>query len=300
MYLIYQNEQQSGPFSLEELKLQLQAYTLSLEDFYWDEDTGAWQPISDLFTVEEEGNPPPEESVALLPEELPAEIPPGPAPIEEAIPAASEASSPYDSLLTEKQSRKKVIASCQFLESLLNHGETIVYVAVQKKPFLNFSPEVAVLTTERVFLLYQKFFNTHYDDYHLNDILNLELKKTLFGSHFNFKSVDGQAYGILYLPKQQGTRFYEKARELQEKIRAAHKAAAPANTPLPTGMVRPPSTHKNPGLPINKIPTRATASAMSSDQDTLHRLETLKKMLEENLISEEDYAAKKKELLDRL
>lgn len=262
MYLIYRNQEQSGPFALEEIIEQLTEGNLSVEDFFWSEAANDWQPISLLL------EPTP------VDEEVTDDTPTGP----------SQSDLPYAQFLTENQPASIIAATYERLSPLLNQGETIVYIAVQKKPVINLSPEVIALTNERIHLFYKHLLQVRCDTYNLRDVLNIELKKALLGSHFTFKSIEGLSYGVLYLPKAQGAKLHALAHEMQEKIRAAAKVHLPSKTLAPL-----PQLQQNVGAP-----------ASFNQDETLHRLTTLKKMLEDELITPEDYEAKKQDMLSKL
>lgn len=274
MYLVYKNQEQCGPFSLEEIQEQIAAGVTGLEDLYWQEEAQEWEPLRLLIQLELSSenaiNPPALEN--LEPTELKSDL-------------------PYAAFIQEKQPAKTVAKIYDRVCSLLTFDESIRYIAVQKKPLLNFSPEIVALTSERIFLFYKHLFRLRCDEYHLKEILNLELKKSLLGSHFTFKSVDGSSYGILYLPKAQGEKLNEIACAAQEKIRTSKQIKLPTTTV--------PQTLPNHALSRNPA-LSPTQSTLTSETDTLHRLEALKKMMEGQLITTEEYEAKKKDLLSRL
>ncbi len=262
MYLVYQNDEQSGPFALEEILEKIAAGNLSMEDFFWSEVENEWRPLSLLLEV------PPTEGALASDTSL---NPP-------------HAELPYAHSLNENQPTSIVASTYERLSPLLNQGETIVYIAVQKKPLINFSPEVVALTNERIHLFYKHLLRVRCDTYNLKEILNIELKNTLLGSHFTFKSVEGLAFGILYLPKAQGAKLHTLAHEMQEKIRAAKQVKLPNQTLTPL-----PQFHQAIG-----------EHTSFNHDDALHRLATLKKMLEDELITSEDYEIKKQEMLSKL
>jgi hypothetical protein len=157
--------------------------------------------------------------------------------------------------------------------------EDILYMAVQRKPLLFYSPECLVITEKRLFIFFKQFLKTIHHEFRWEELLNLQFKENLFTSHLTFKAGTGQAYGIYYLPKQQGRKAMQLASQFHETARERFKKThVPSKAPLaaPAGVAN---------------PKRATVEA---------DLEALKKLLEEQLISREDYEQKKHEILSRL
>lgn len=282
MYLIFKNQEQQGPFSIEEIQQQVAIGSTSLDDLFWLEEAQQWTPIRAIVP-------------APIPQTNEAQPPPEIANHSQTKKSAKpkiNTALHYAAFIQDKQPPKIVAKIYEQLHSLLAQGETIRYIAVQKKPFLNFSPEIAALTNERIFLFYHHLFRLRCDDYSLKEILNIEFNKGIFGSHFTFKSVDGCPSGILYLPKIQGEKIYNLACAAQEKIRVATQVKVPPkNNPLPH-VANMPYVQNTADLPHQPV--------LKSEADTRSRLETLKKLLEDQLITEQDYETKKKDLLSRL
>jgi len=199
--------------------------------------------------------------------------PPAPAGSE---PAPVEIPKPYADFLLDKQPESVVQKAYETACTLMGTGEQIKYIAVQKKPFINLHPESAVLTSQRIVLFHSSFFRSTQREFLLREILALNVKKSWFRSAFTFKDATGMSFGIYSLPKTQGQKLFQIAHSLQNDIRAEFVSS---HAPVAVA-------------PANRVKPR--------EVDVHQKLGTIKKMLDEGLISPQDYEIKKNELLQQL
>jgi len=198
-------------------------------------------------------------------------------------------SNPIRNFLNEDQDPKAIEKIVGKLGSLLMSGEIIEYIAVQRKPAVNLSPDAVALTTKRI--IFCRFKNLglsmELEDYIWKDVDDCHMKESILGAEFTVKTVAGQTSKIDYLPKAQARRLYTVAQEQEEKQREfrrqqdlEEKRAAAGNVNVTTAQPHP--IHSQP------------------PEDPVASLEKLKALLEKGLIEQSEYDAKKAEILSRL
>lgn len=287
-YVIYANEQQEGPLEEEEILLRLEAGVLSPRDLIWDESSQNWLEIGHVLVfqtrAEAAGEP-------TAPEAAPGDPEPAPSPETEAPVAAAgpaKITEPWAVFCQDKQKASVIRNIYPMVAELRALDEDILYMAVQRKPLLFYSPECLVLTDKRLFIFFKQLFQTIHHEFRWEEILNLQFKEGLFASDITFKAGTGQAYGIYYLPKRQGRHAMQVASQLHDAARERFKKShIPKQAPT---------------VPSKKMQSRPQPEPdpqpVSGDPES--QLAKLKKLLEEQLITQEDYEQKKHEILSRL
>ena len=291
MYLINHDGEELEPMSREQVQSLLESQELSREDWVWDELTEAWAPIHEL---------------------LPEFFPTFGAPILEDLndgEKPTEAIPPVDPMSIEhfiqQGQRKNIVkAIIEMLRELLEPGERLLQIATQRKPMPDLAPEAFALTNERMFVFTKGHFRTTYEEMPILTILHPEMHKGLFFSHISFNAGAGIPYGIKFIPKKQGTVFFERLEGELHRVREAHrhaigneehKAEGIAITPLTPASQLPTENHP----PETEADTQVAAVHTEEDEHkALHHLEDLKTMLDEGLITEEDYERKKQAILE--
>jgi hypothetical protein len=221
-----------------------------------------------------------------------------------------------DKFLNDEQDPKTVEKVYLRLVDLLTTGEEILYIAVQKKPLVNILPDCIALTNKRV-LFFEPAnlgLSIKFVDFVWKDIIDVYTKEEIIGAIFSVKTTGGAEMGVDYLPKVQARKLYQYAQERKEAEREARRlrdleekraesgsmqfespsvmtsyqpmaqqapVAAPAPTPAPI-------VHEEP-----------VAAAPKPDELT-EKLKKLRTLFDNGLISQEEYNAKKLELLSDL
>src|SRR5687768_17573349 len=121
--------------------------------------------------------------------------------------------------LNEDQDPKAVEKIISKLSGLLMNGEELDYVAVQKKPAVNLSPDAIALTNKRILFFRPKNlgFSMEFEDYLWKDVRDCHLKEGILGAEFSVRTTNGRESKIDYLPKSQARRLYKSAQEQEEK-----------------------------------------------------------------------------------
>lgn len=195
-------------------------------------------------------------------------------------------------LLNEEQNPKDVEKLMGKLTGILMNDEEVEYIAVQKKPAINLSPDCVALTNKRIIFCRPKSLGLgmEFQDYIWRDIADSHLKENIFGSTFSIRTTTNNSNHIDYLPKGQARRLYtfaQEQEEVQNDIRREReleeKRASAGNVTFA------PSTSASPQ------PNVATYA-----DDPLETLKKLKGLLDIELITEEEYNLKKNEILARM
>ncbi|MBO9583999.1 MAG: PH domain-containing protein [Flavobacterium sp.] len=192
--------------------------------------------------------------------------------------------------LNEEQDPKAVEKLLGRVTGLLTSGEQIEYVAVQKKPAINLSPDCIALTNKRIIFCRPKNLGLSMDfqDYAWKDILDCHMKEGIMGATFTMKTIKGQLNMLDYLPKSQARKLYQFAQQKEEEMviyRREHdletkRAIAGGGITVNAGL-----------SPSQNIEQR---------EDPLETLQKLKKLLDGDIISQAEFDTKKVELLSKM
>jgi hypothetical protein len=188
---------------------------------------------------------------------------------------SSDSPEPQDELFADGQDPEAARRALSRIEELLTDRETIHYLAMEHRAVMNFSPACLVLTNRR-FILHKAGLLGQADlqDHPWRALADAHLREGMLSATLTLELVDGSAMGIEHLPKTQARRAYAMCQQMQETAGAA------------------PTHHTNP-------PT-VVSSPSSGEGDPVERLRQLKQMIEDGLITDEEYQAKKSEVLRRM
>jgi hypothetical protein len=198
----------------------------------------------------------------------------------------------FSSFLNEEQDPKAVEKISERLNSMLMSGEEVQYIAIQKKPAINITPDCLALTNKRIIIFRPKNLGLAMDleDYIWRDVLTCRLKENIWGSEFTIQTIDGRVNKIDFLPKAQAIKLYTMAQEQEEiqkevrRQRDLEEKRASAGRLVVSGQTGP-STQ---------------GESQKQQDDPVAVLQKLKTLLDNKLISQEEYDAKKAEVLGRM
>ncbi|MDI3319001.1 PH domain-containing protein [Pinibacter soli] len=199
----------------------------------------------------------------------------------------------FSNFLNEEQDPKAVEKVSERLNNMLMTGEEVQYIAVQKKPAINITPDCLVLTNKRIIIFRPKNLGLAMDleDYIWRDVLSCHLKENIWGSEFTIQTINGAVSKIDFLPKAQARKLYTMAQEQEEiqkevrRQRDLEEKRAAAGRLVVSG-------------PMGQSQTGADQQKQQDDPAVV--LQKLKTLLDNQLISQEEYDAKKAEVLSRM
>lgn len=171
-------------------------------------------------------------------------------------------------------------------------GEVVEYIAVQKKPAVNLSPDCIALTTKRIIFCRPKNLGLSMDfqDYIWKDIADCHMKESMFGAEFSLRTVKGGTNKIDYLPKAQARKLYTVAQEQEEKQREYRRQLDLEDKRAAAGNITVSAGHSSPPPQTQQV----------AEDDPMASLKKLKTLLESDLISQQEFDTKRAEILARL
>jgi len=188
------------------------------------------------------------------------------------------------------------------VEQILTAGEKILYIVAQDNPLnpvANISRDCVALTNRRFIIYKPKLLGgASFEDYIWRELGDAHLNEGFARSSITFKTVKGQIIKLDNLPKKGARRIYAVAQEMEEKVleerrqRAMEEKRAAAGGVVFQGGVPTPSP---PPAPI-----QPAAAPTPPPEDPMEILSKLKKMLDADLITQEEYDAKKDDILSRM
>jgi len=226
-----------------------------------------------------------------------------------------------EKFLKEEQDPKTVEKVYFRLVDLLSSGEEIIYIAVQKKPLVNLFPDCIAITNKRIlfFTPANLGLSIKFVDFVWKDIVDVYTKEEIIGAIFSVKTTNGAEMAVDYLPKVQGRKLYQYAQERKEVEREARRQRDleqkraesgavqfdnPARTaaqqvfaaPAPVATPQIPEPVASPAPTPVPAPVAQQVAAPKPDELT-EKLKRLKMLFDNGLISQEEYNAKKLDLL---
>ncbi|WP_245857072.1 PH domain-containing protein [Mucilaginibacter auburnensis] len=214
-----------------------------------------------------------------------------------------------EKFLNDEQDPKAVEKVYLRLTDLLTTGEEIIYIAVQKKPLVNLLPDCIAITNKRVlfFTPANLGLSIKFVDFVWKDIVDVHTKEEIIGAIFSVRTTNGAEMGVDYLPKVQARKLYQYSQERKEAEREARRLRELEEKRAQSGSVQfeTPSqpvaatvVHAAPVVeqPAPVAPPPAPVETSKPDELT-EKLKKLKVLFENGLISQEEYNAKKLDLL---
>lgn len=194
--------------------------------------------------------------------------------------------------LNEDQDPKLIEKVAEKLKDFLMSTEEMQYIAVQKKPAVNLSPDCVAITNRRIIFCRMKNLglSMEFQDYLWKDVKDCHLKEGILGAEFTLTTIIDTSNKIDFLPKSQARKLYSLAQE-QEEIQAEirrqmaleEKRAASGNMNFMT-----------------TIPENIPPKTEPQQDETEIALKKLKNLFENGLINQQEFESKKAEILARL
>lgn len=167
---------------------------------------------------------------------------------------------------------------------LCTQGEDIQYIAIQKKPIVTIAPDAVLLTNKRVIVFRPKLMGMSFEDFQWRDVQDIHVKEGLLGATFSVQSVGGKRIEVDYLPKAQARKLYRFGQEIEEQVRHLRRQLDLEDKRAAAG-----------GIHLGG----AGFPAAAPTEDPMQKLQQLKNLHEQGLISQQEYETKKAEILSR-
>lgn len=212
--------------------------------------------------------------------------------------------------LSDEQDPKTVEKVLGKLNDMLINTEELIYLAVQKKPAVNLLPDCIVISNKRIFYCEPANLGMtmNFKDISWKSIKEISFKEELFGSKFICVPQHGENIITEYIPKVQARKLYQAAyaqlEAFKEQQRLADleeiRAAQPAIQPQDTAALELPGQEAAAGEPVAVPPSPAAAPPQEPEDETTLKLRRLKNLYDKQLITQQEYEAKKADILDTL
>jgi hypothetical protein len=206
-----------------------------------------------------------------------------------------------DRFLSDEQDPKAVEKVLGKLNDMLTSNEELIYLAVQKRPAVNLLPDCIAVSNKRIFYCVPANFGItmNFKDISWKSIKEVSFKEELFGSKFICVPQHGENIITEYIPKVQARKLYQAAYEqlegFKEQQRVSELADKRAQEPVATLElpVEEVIAEEIPAMPFTMI----TPVEEPEDETTL-KLRKLKTLYDKQLITQDEYEAKKADILD--
>ncbi|OOG16053.1 hypothetical protein BWD42_21960 [Sphingobacterium sp. CZ-UAM] len=217
------------------------------------------------------------------------------------------------------------------VQDMLTPGEKIDYIAVQKKPAVTILPDSITISNKRIFMCeFTKLgLATDFEIFGWQDIKDIAFKEEIFGSKVTVIPFTGENLSIDYIPKVQARKLYQYIKAALENYKKTELAAekekiviapssprevvvekvesnlpTPAPVTSPTPVITPPSpvvqpTASAPGT-APAAPAPVVPIVEEEDDEITLKLKKLKTLFDKQLITQDEYEQKKREVLSSL
>jgi len=205
-----------------------------------------------------------------------------------------------DRYINEEQDPKTVEKILGKLQDMLDSGELVTYIAVQKKPAVTLLPDCIVLTNKRIFLCEATNLglSTNFEIFNWADLKTITFKEEFFGAKFTIVPTDNENLTVDYIPKVQARKLYQLAKEAMEKQQSQSQLNDKVSAVIEE---RESNDYQSFKLQPEEEPTIKEESIKVEEEDELTlKLKKLKTLFDKQLITREEYESKKLELLSQL
>jgi hypothetical protein len=186
--------------------------------------------------------------------------------------------------LNEEQDPAAVEKVHSKFAGILMTGEDVRYIAVQKKPVINVSPDCVIVTNKRLVICRPRLLGGFdFEDHLWREVGDVHLEEGIIGGTLTIKTVGGKTIVVDYLPKAQARKTYSLAQEMEELVHEERRQRDLEDKRAAAGGVFLPNQGDKP-----------------AKDDPMQVLSKLKNLLDAGLITQEEYDKKKSEVLARM
>lgn len=272
--LVYRNDQQEGPYELDQIRSALANGSLAPNDLGWQEGMADWVPLGQMLDL---AGPQAVAAVRSKAEGISRAI-------DEKV---EQLDSALNAFLGEEQDPAVVAKMVAKAKDLLTSGEQIEYIAVQKKPLVNIAPDGILLTNKRFMIVRPKLLGMTFQDYIWRDVGNVHMSEQMLTATVTCTVAGGTPLKIDSIPKKQARKIYAIAQEKEERVREERRLRDMEEKRAAAG-----------GITIAAPSQQPIAGPTTEDPMAI--LGKLKSMLDAGLIQQQEYDAKKAEILGRM
>jgi hypothetical protein len=264
-----------GPHSLDELLAHYRSGALPDSTQICAEGQQEWQSIASLAPPQRQPQPQPQHQPPPQPQQTIQ------ARVDKTVTAATDRLPKF--LGDEQDSAVVQKVHARALE-LCTQGEDIKYIAVQKKPIVTIAPDAVLLTNKRVIIFRHKLIGMSFEDFPWRDVDDIHVKEGLLGATFSVQTVGGKRVEVDSLPKAQARKLYQFGQEMEEQVHHQRRQRDLEDKRAAAG-----------GIVLGAGGLHGAAPT----EDPMQKLQQLKGLLDQGLISQQEYDTKKADILSR-
>jgi hypothetical protein len=209
----------------------------------------------------------------------------------------------FEKFLIDEQDPKAVEKILVKLNDMLTPGEEVLYLAVQKKPAVTLVPDTVAVTSRRVFFCIpgNLGLTTNFEIYSWKDIKEVSFKEEFFGARFTAVPLSGENFTVDYIPKVQARKLYQFSNQQIDRLKAELKQ----EQYLKEQQQRREQIEKETAAqaeiaePVAFEPVAVLPEPEVFEDEITMKLKKLKVLFEKQLISQEEYEAKKSDILSQ-
>jgi hypothetical protein len=214
-----------------------------------------------------------------------------------------------DRFLSDEQDPKAVEKVLGKLNDMLTSNEELIYMAVQKKPAVNLLPDCIAVSNKRIFYCEPGNFGItmNFKDISWKSIKEVSFKEELFGSKFICVPLHGENIITEYIPKVQARKLYQAAyeqlesfKEQQRQLDLEERRSSTSPVTVNTLPAPEPVEEEEPQAFFSPPPAPPAIPIEEPEDETTLKLRKLKSLYDKHLITQEEYEAKKADILDSL
>jgi hypothetical protein len=204
-----------------------------------------------------------------------------------------------EQFLKDQQDQKAIEKVYSRLSDLLNSGEEIIYIAVQKKPLVNITPDCVAITNKRVFFFTAANLglSIKFVDFVWKDVIEVKIKEELLGAVFSVKTLNGTETSVDFLPKIQARKLYQYGQEREQAEREDRRQRDLEEKRAASGTI---NSEMNRFASAPEPAFTSKPVAEPKPDELTAKLQKLKMLFDNGLITQEEYNQKKMQLLTEL
>lgn len=211
-----------------------------------------------------------------------------------------------DPFIIDEQDPKTAEKVLGKISDMLTPGEKVIYLAVQKKPAVTLIPDSIVVTDKRiVFCIPGNLgLTTNFEIFSWKDVKEVSFKEEFFGAKFTAVPLSGENFTVDYIPKVQARKLYQFCNQQLESLKNMERERAEENERSAWAQQqlldkKPPVEEISQLIPIS--PSVVVPEVVAALEDELtQKLQKLKGLFERGLITQDEYEAKKADILSQL
>lgn len=202
--------------------------------------------------------------------------------------------------LNEEQDPKTIEKVLGKIRDLLSSNEEIIYIAVQKRPAVNLLPDCIAVTTKRLFYCEPANFGItmNFKDISWKSIKEVSFKEELFGSKFICVPQHGENLVTEYIPKVQARKLYQATKEQLDRYQEEVRSIERDEKQLTENFTFVEEAIEIPAPVQESLPAPPPIVLEEPEDETTLKLRKLKTLFDKQLITLEEYEAKKASILE--